>query len=435
MLGNVLESLREHDCPQGVIVVATEHVDLCQAELGRIKLPWPVSIIAESRGAGTAPAAAAAAEHVQKTQGAQCVMAVMPADRHVGDPVKFAAAIDSAVGAADDQLVVLGIVPTKPSSRYGYVFVDQKVGAAFKVSRFVEKPSPAKAQNYVNAGNCYWNAGIFVMRAATYLQQLRSFCPQLANKVDKLSAHTHVAGQIWNVPDEFSAELGQLSIDVEIAEKANNLLLIPATDTSWRDLGDWDDFARLLAEDDSKNRLYGKVATAQAHNVNVLANAGRLVAVAGCSDINVIDTPDAVLVSAQHGGDALRELYGQLQNDKEQSVISPAVEQRPWGNYRQLGSGPGWQVKRIEVNARSRLSLQSHRHRSEQWTVVQGTVAVTINDQIQTLTAGQACHIPLGARHRMENRTDEPAVVVEVQSGSYLGEDDIQRYEDDFGRS
>ena len=435
MLSTVLDSLRDRNCPQAVIVAATSHVSLCATAVAQAKLACPISIIAEPHSNGTAAAAAAAAAHVRQTQGAQAVLAVMPADRYVGDAGKFAAALEAAVSVADDQLVLMGIEPTLPSTRFGYVFVAQAAGVAYKVSNFVEKPSQGKAQSYIAAGGCYWNAGIFIMRCATYLDALQRHCPRLATRVAKLPDHKHAAGQTWHVPDEFGANLGSLSIDVEVAEKADNLLLLPASDTGWMDLGDWDDFARLLEPDAAGNRLSGNTAITQTRNVNVLAQAGRLVAVAGCDNLNVIDTPDAVLVSAQQDDAAVRKLYKQLQDRRERSVTSPAAEQRPWGNYRQLGSGPGWQVKHIEVNPYSRLSLQSHRQRSEQWTVAEGTVVVTVDAEIRELSAGQSCHIPLGARHRMENPAAVPAVVIEVQSGAYLGEDDIERYEDDFGRS
>ena len=436
MMGELLTSLPELGCTKVVMVTSIAHVGACQAALAASGTELEVTVVAEPAGRGTAPALATALRILANEVGADTVFALLPADHHIDDRPKFNAALQIAVSQAQaDKIAVLGIKPTRPSVQFGYIKAALSSDQPWApVKRFIEKPPLDQARKMLASGDYYWNAGVFVATVRTMTAQLALHAPTVHATAHQLDLLQETAG-VWTVAATDYANYPNISIDHAVAEHTDCAVVVPVTDAGWSDLGSWDDFMGLMSADDQGNRISGPAALAAAQGVGVLAAAGRTVAIAGCKDIVVVDTPDAVLVAGKDSNEAVRAVHGQLAERKERCVASPSWEERPWGRYRQLGAEAGWQVKRIEVDPGKRLSLQSHRQRAEHWTVVTGVMQVTVDERTFELSPAASCFIPVGAKHRMANMGTKPAVLIEVQCGDYLGEDDIIRYEDDFGRS
>lgn len=431
LLGALLNELPFTAPAEVVYVAAKDHIAACLAAHAQARISCPPAVVAEPAARNTAPAVAMAARYVAVRHGPAAVLAVLPADHWIADRKVFnAALVQAAEIAHTGKLVVLGVEPRSPATGYGYIEAKPGAAAALEVARFIEKPAAEVAQQLLAAGNHYWNAGIFVGTAAAFTQEFEQHAPALAAAA---AAWEPAATEVQELPEQQYAQLEAVAIDVAIAEKSSRLAMVPLANSGWSDVGTWEEFRQLLPAADDTNRVAGEAQLVDSHNVSVIANGERLVAVVDCEDINVVDTPDVLLVSKIESSAGMRKLQQQLGDDSR--LIYPSVEQRPWGRYIQLGTGAGWKAKRIEVNPGCRVSLQSHKQRAENWVIVIGEMTVTIDNESKKLTAGESCFIPQGARHRMANETNAPAVLVEVQSGSYLGEDDIVRYADDFGRS
>jgi len=397
------------------------------------------SILLEPIGRNTAPAVAVAALEamVAAGDGADPVLLVMPADHVIADAEGFRAAVRVGQEAASaGQLVTFGVVPTHPETGYGYIRSGQPMGEAdalYRVESFVEKPDLETATQYLDSGNYSWNSGMFMFRCSRYLEELERREPEMIAAVQR--AHTAARREsdfVWLDEEAFSASPAN-SIDYALMEHAGDAVVIPIS-VGWSDLGGWAALAELGDADADGNVLHGDVVSHGSRGCYVRAEH-RLVTTVGVEDLVVVETADAVLVaSAQRVGE-VRELVGKLAQDERSEVIHHREHRRPWGSFEGLGEGSGFQVKRIVVNPGHSLSLQMHHQRAEHWVVVHGTAEVTRDDQVFVLSAGESTYIPLGAKHRLRNPTEEPLVLVEVQCGSYLGEDDIVRFEDRYGRS
>ena len=399
-------------------------------ELGQ-ELPT-LRYLLEPEGRDTAAAIATATQYVIETSGADAVMCVFPSDHLIEDVAAFCLAVEEAAELArQGRLVTFGIRPTRAETGYGYIQSDGS-----KVVRFIEKPDLESAEKYSKDPAYFWNSGMFCFTARTMLEAFEKHCPDIWEACrQSLSAAQRVTEQGFEQVrldrDRFRA-VRKESIDYAIFEKAENVSVIPC-EFGWQDIGSWEAFSDLLQEDGSGNRLEGPVTLRETENT-IVHTSGRRVATLGVDDLMIIDTDDALLVAARDRAQDVKAVVGDIAREDAQLVEHHRTVHRPWGSYTVLEEGPRFKIKRIEVKPGGRLSLQSHKHRAEHWVVVSGSALVTNGENVQRMETDQSTYIPLGARHRLENPEDEPLVMIEVQSGDYLGEDDITRYEDIYGR-
>jgi len=413
------------------IVVANEsHRFLVAEQFRQIGAPVP-AILLEPSGRNTAPAIAAAA--LQATaEGADPLLLVLPSDHVVRDSDAFRIAVTAATpAAADGALVTFGIVPDAPETGFGYIQAGPGQGLR-KVLRFVEKPDLDTARGYLAQGGYFWNSGMFLFRASRYLEELGRYRGDILEAVTTAFARAARDGDFIRLDAEAFARSPSDSIDYAVMEKTSAAAVLPV-DIGWSDVGSWSALWDVAERDADGNAHQGDVIAVDTRNS--YAYARRLVAMVGVDDIVVVETDDAVLVARKDKVQEVRQVVARLkQGQRSQAVLHREVH-RPWGSYDSVDLGPRHQVKRIKVRPGAQLSLQSHQHRAEHWIVVSGVARVTRNEEVFDLHENQSTYIPIGARHRLENPGTEMLELVEVQSGSYLGEDDIVRYSDVYGRS
>jgi mannose-1-phosphate guanylyltransferase/mannose-6-phosphate isomerase len=393
-------------------------------------------IVLEPCGRNTAPAAAVAAMLIaERHPGA--LMLVMPADHVMLDTDAFAEAITKGRHAAEEgALVTFGIVPSAPETGYGYIRVPEgqgKCGSVCPVLDFVEKPSRSKAEDYLASGNYFWNSGLFLFRPETYLDELERSAPGiLAACRDALRLSKRDLDFLRLDPETFAACPSD-SIDYAVMEKTSRAMVVPL-DAGWSDVGAWSSLWAVQSQDADGNVKRGDVVVHDVRN-SYLHSTSRLVAVVGVEDHVIVETADAVLVASK---DRVQEVKAIVEELKRQERDEPMMHRRvyrPWGSYETVDEGARFKVKRITVRPGAALSLQKHHHRAEHWIVVTGSAQVTVDDRKILLEENQSTYIPVGARHRLENQGAAPLELIEVQSGDYLGEDDIVRLEDVYGRA
>jgi mannose-1-phosphate guanylyltransferase / mannose-6-phosphate isomerase len=389
--------------------------------------------ILEPQGRDTTAAIAAAALEVERAHGADAILLVLPADHMIDGLEAFAGNVAQAAELAKEgRIVTFGIRPTHPETGYGYIET-----AGGDVLRFVEKPSPERAQIYLDAGNFFWNSGMFCFSAGTMLAAMAAHCPDiLADVRSSLAAakrNVDLGQQRVDIDPVLFAGVRKQSIDFSVMEKVSNIAMVQAGFT-WSDIGSWASFADMGARDALGNTVIGDARTHDTRNSFILGS-GRLVAAVGVDNLVIVDTPDALLVADRRSAQDVKEVYNQLKAEHHPAHDLHQTVHRPWGSYTVLEEGPRFKIKRIEVKPGGRLSLQSHKHRSEHWVVVAGEATVVNGDTELTLHHDQSTYIPCGAKHRLENKGIESLAIIEVQTGDYLGEDDIVRYEDVYGRS
>lgn len=419
-----------------IIVCNSEHRFLVAEQLRQMGIA-DATIILEPAGRNTAPAVALAALAARNRSDAACLL-VLAADHVIAEVSVFQQAVLAGKTAADQgKLVTFGIVATRPETGYGYIkrggpAFANAVSAVHTVDRFVEKPDLQTAQAYLASGAYYWNSGMFMFRAARYLAELAIFEPEIS-RVCAASWQaatpdldfTRIAPALFN-------ECPSKSIDYAVMEKTAGAVVVPL-DAGWNDLGAWSSVWEQAARDASGNAVRGDVLLHEATDSFVQAES-RLVALVGMDNTVVVETADAVLVVHKDRVQDVKEIVRRLGELQRTETVLHKKVYRPWGSYEGLAAEPGFQVKRIIVNPGAALSLQLHHHRAEHWIVVQGAATVTRGDTSFELFANQSTYIPQETRHRLENRTQEPLILIEVQCGSYLGEDDIVRFEDVYGR-
>lgn len=391
------------------------------------------AIILEPCGRNTAPAVAIAALYAQRME-TDPVLLILPADHLIQDISKFCSAVLLGYEQAQTgSLVTFGIVPDKAETGYGYIRAEDS--GKFDVSpvaEFVEKPDLKTAQSYLDAGNYFWNSGMFMFRASRYLEELKKFQPDMLSACD--DAFAGMASDL----DFQRLDLSQFSlcpnnsIDYAVMEKTGEAVVIPLS-AGWNDIGAWSALWDVHPHDTNGNVLVGDVLTEKAVNCYLHANH-RLIAAVGIEDIVVVETADAVLVAQRNQVQNVKGIVEQLKETSRNEALLHRRVNRPWGAYEGVDVGERFQVKRITVNPGASLSLQKHHHRAEHWIVVKGTAKVTCGEEQMILSENQSTYIPLGEIHRLENPGRIPLEIIEVQSGSYLGEDDIIRLEDNYGR-
>jgi mannose-1-phosphate guanylyltransferase/mannose-6-phosphate isomerase len=394
----------------------------------------PYQALYEPVGRNTAPAIALAAAYLT-ANGEDPVMVVLPADHIIKDEVSFRAHLEIAIKAAESgKLVTFGIQPTRPDTGFGYIKAHQAGDSEIcEVDRFTEKPDLDTAERFLKEGDYYWNSGMFVWRASTILAEVKTHLPAVYKIVETMLADNRAGTSFQQAVEKHFASMPPISIDYGVLEKSDRVSLIPC-DIGWNDVGSWQAVHEISAKDEDGNALQGNVISIGCKNSLIRAEK-RLVAAIGVEDLCVIETADAVLISKSDQSQRVREVVDMLHDRGATEHIYHVKVNRPWGNYTVLEEDrDGFKIKRIEVAPGARLSLQSHKRRSEHWVVVSGTATVTNGDEVTTVQKNQSTYIPIGAKHRLENLGSEPLHIVEIQVGDYLGEDDIQRYEDNYGR-
>ena len=424
-----------------LIVTGEEHRFLASEQLREVSIELGAALL-EPVGRNTAPALTLAALAAQQN-GTDPVLVVTPADQTVIDQVAFTFAMQNAIReAATGSIVILGITPDRPETGYGYIQASAGTNeAAMSVQRFVEKPDASTAQQYLDEGGYYWNAGMFVLKASVWLQALEQYRPDILQATtqawDKRNTDANSATPFIR-PDkaEFAAITAE-SVDYAVMEHCPGspfaIKMVPL-DAGWSDLGAWDAVWNVLPKDEHGNAHVGDVLTTHSHNTLVHASS-RLVSLVGVSDLIVVETPDAVLVADKTRSQDVKHIVTQLQATKRDEHTLHRKVHRPWGWYDSIDEGGRFKVKRIQVKPKASLSLQKHHHRAEHWIVVTGTAEITNGEKVLLLTENQSTYIPLGEVHRLANPGTIPLEIIEVQSGSYLGEDDIVRFEDTYGRA
>jgi len=393
----------------------------------------PLGYLLEPFGRNTAPAIAAAALHVAERFGPEAVLLVLPADHLISDQAGFAEAVAAACQlAGEGWLATFGIRPTAPETGFGYIEAGAATGAGFQVARFVEKPTRETAAEYLAAGNFTWNSGMFCFAAGTLLDAMRIHAPALLGAVEATLAATDFA----KLPPVLSAEhfkqVPDISIDYAVMEKADKVAVIPAA-FDWSDIGSWNALAELTAADGSGNRIVGEAVLVDAANCYV-QGGDRVVAAVGVDNLLIIDTADALLVADRARAQDVKAVVQQLKLTAHDSVRHHRTVHRPWGTYTVLEEGERFKIKRIVVKPGASLSLQMHHHRSEHWVVVSGMARVVNGEKEIFIRTDQSTYIPAGTAHRLSNPGVIDCVMIEVQTGDYLGEDDIVRLEDKYGR-
>jgi mannose-1-phosphate guanylyltransferase/mannose-6-phosphate isomerase len=413
------------------IVVANETHRFLAAEQLRVLDVSNPAILLEPVGRNTAPAIAAAALQAMAT-GGDPLLLVLPSDHVIADAQAFRAAVMVASAPAEQgALVTFGIVPTGAETGFGYIQAASGDGVR-KVLRFVEKPDAATAQGYLDAGGYYWNSGMFLFRASRYLQELERLRPDILAATRTAFAAATRDGDFIRLDKDAFAACPSESIDYAVMEQTDAAMVLPV-DIGWNDVGSWSALWDVAVRDGDGNACRGDVIAIDSRNS--YAHARRLVALVGVDDLIVVETDDAVLVAHKDRVQQVKDVVAQLKTGQRSQAALHREVHRPWGSYDSVDVGDAFQVKRIKVKPGARLSLQSHTRRAEHWIVVRGTARVTRDNDVFELHANQSTYIPIGAKHRLENPGTQMLELVEVQSGDYLGEDDIVRYEDVYGRS
>ena len=429
-----LRALDLREVKELITVTNREFFFKTQDEYEELDVNGPaLSYILEPFGRNTAPAIAAAALYAHEQHGADAVLLVLAADHLIANEHAFQAAVTQATRLArQGKLVTFGIKPQGPETGYGYIEAD-----GHEVKRFVEKPTELKAKEYLASGRYLWNAGIFCFTAGSMLEQMELHCPQIlstmktsmaASKQAKGDGYSHLelmADSFKDVPDD--------SIDYAVMEKSDQVAVVPC-DIGWSDIGSWVALGELQPADHNGNRIQGDAFVIDT-NDSIIHSNQRLVGAVGVNNLIIIDTPDAVLVAHKGKSQDIKSLYASLKSSGHKAHQIHRTVHRPWGTYTVLEEGKGFKIKRIEVKPGGSLSLQMHHHRSEHWVVVSGEAMVVNGENEIVIKTNESTYIPAGHQHRLSNPGLHACVLIEVQTGEYLGEDDIVRLQDNYGRA
>jgi len=391
-----------------------------------------LSYILEPFGRNTAPAVAAAAIQIAKVYGPDALLLILAADHLIADQIAFSKAVAQAtILAAAGKIVAFGIQPTAPETGYGYIEADGN-----SVIQFVEKPSVEVAKEYLASGKFLWNSGMFCFAAGTMLTEMENHCPEVLSTVKTcLEISTTAVGEGFaqlELNSDGFLTAPDISIDYAVMEKTSHAAVVPCS-IGWSDIGSWDAIGELCAADEQGNRIDGHALLHDVVNCYIQSK-DRMVAAVGISNLVIIDTPDALLVADRARAQDVKHVYAKLKAQGHETHKLHRTVHRPWGNYTVLEEGSRFKIKRIEVNPGASLSLQMHHHRSEHWIVVSGMAKIVNGEHDLLIATNESTYIPAGHKHRLENPGVVSLVLIEVQSGEYLGEDDIVRFEDVYGR-
>ena len=433
MLQATIERLKGLDIALPRLICNEQHRFLAAEQLRMLGMEQS-NILLEPVGRNTAPAIALAALQAC-TESADPILLVLAADHLIQDAARFHVSIQAALPLAESgKLVTFGIVPTHPETGYGYIEKGDALGAGgFTVSRFVEKPDLITAQEYLSSGAHFWNSGMFMFRASRYLEELERFRPDILSACRQALSGGSQDMHFTRVDQAAFTACPEESIDYAVMEKTSDAVMVPL-DAGWSDIGSWSALWDVSAKDSEGNVFKGDVLNERARNTYVHADS-RLVATVGVEDLVIVETKDAVLVAHKSQVQDVKRIVEQLKTDGRYEHTNHREVYRPWGMYDSIDNGHRYQVKRITVQPGAKLSVQMHHHRAEHWIVVSGTAKVTNGDKTYLVTENQSTYIPIGQIHALENPGVIPLELIEVQSGSYQGEDDIVRFEDKYGRA
>ncbi|MEW6989397.1 mannose-1-phosphate guanylyltransferase/mannose-6-phosphate isomerase [Colwelliaceae bacterium 6441] len=440
MLQETINRVQHFDRP--IIVCNEDHRFMVAEQCHSIGVK-PSAIMLEPVGRNTAPAIALAALEAMK-QNPDAIIAIFPADHVIENQPVFNASLKVAIEAAkDNKLATFGIVADKPETGYGYIKAAKAINSelnCYQVEKFVEKPNLQTAQQYIESGDYYWNSGMFVFKASVYLKALEQENPDIIKYCNEAIKNAQQDLDFIRIDKASFEKCPDDSIDYAVMEKAaeksvensSDVVVVPMN-ANWSDLGSWSSLWEIADKDEHNNAFIGDVISINSQN-NLVHSRDKLVATLGLDNIVIVETKDALLVSHKDHVQNVKKVVEQLKNNHRSEHVVHREVQRPWGCYDSIDNGKRYQVKRITVKAGASLSLQMHHHRAEHWVVVSGTALVVIGDKEQLLTENQSVYIPIGETHRLTNPGKLPLELIEVQSGSYLGEDDIVRFEDTYKR-
>jgi mannose-1-phosphate guanylyltransferase/mannose-6-phosphate isomerase len=418
-----------------IVVCNVEHRFFVADQLSDLDLGKP-SIILEPFGRNTAPAVAVAAFHAMEGVEKDPVLLILPADHSITDRQAYWRAIDEAETLAEaGYLVTFGITPAYPETGYGYIEAGARTDEAptgRRITKFVEKPNQETAKEYLAAGNFYWNSGMFLFKASNYLKALQVLAPEIYQAAEAAYVQAMRDLDFIRLDENQFAASPSDSIDYAVMEKIQNGAVVPL-DAGWNDVGSWSALWDIGEKDDHGNVVHADAVLLDTVNC-YLHSDGRLLATVGVKDQIIVETPDVVLVAHRDHAQQVKDVVAHLTAQQRSEATDHHRVHRPWGCYREIDQAERYQVKRITVKPGASLSLQMHHHRAEHWIVVRGTARVTRGGETFLLSENQSTYIPLGEKHRLENPGRIPLEMIEVQSGSYLGEDDITRYDDVYGR-
>ena len=432
-----IERLRGITSASPLAVTNEKHRFLVAEQLREVD--QKAQILLEPMGRNTAPAIAAAAIRALQ-QGSSPMLLVLPSDHHIEQVDVFTEAVQTGARAAEDgKLVTFGIVPDRPETGYGYIQAEtsplyDEEQPVYAVNGFREKPDLHTAEKYLASGEYFWNSGMFLFRADRYLEELGNHAPEILASCQQAVDQGEADLDFFRLDKEAFGGCPADSIDYAVMEKTDAACMAPL-DAGWNDVGAWSSLWDISAsdDDDNGNVIYGDVIAHDSSNC-LIRSESRLVSTLGIKNLVIVETRDAVLVAERDAAQNVKEIVNELKNAGRNESTMHREVYRPWGKYDSVDAGGRFQVKRITVNPGATLSLQKHHHRAEHWIVVTGTAEVTCDDDIRILTENQSTFIPLGSVHRLRNPGRIPLELIEVQSGSYLGEDDIERFEDNYGR-
>jgi len=418
-----------------IVVCNVEHRFMVAEQLNEIGLS-ETAIILEPLARNTAPALALAALHASNVD-SDSILLVLSADHMIADVDEFQRVVKvAAVSAKNNHLVTFGVHPTHPETGYGYIktrSLDDESAEVLAVEQFVEKPDLKTAESYLAAGCYYWNSGMFVFKTNIFLEELQSYSPDVIVAADQARARAVRDLDFIRVDKESFAAAPNISIDYALMEKSNNVVCVPLN-AGWSDVGDWKSFWDVSQKDAAGNSFIGDSIDVGSTNTLVFSQ-DKLVATLGVDNLMIINTPDAVLVADKSKAQEVKAIISQIESQKRNEHLQHREVYRPWGCYDAIDNGDRYQVNRIRVKPGASLSLQVHHHRAEHWIVVKGTALVQKNDEVMLLSENESTYIPVGTKHRLSNPGKIPLEIVEVQSGPYLEDDDVIRYEDSYGRS
>lgn len=415
------------------IMCNSEHRFIVEEQLGRINVKAD-NIILEPVGRNTAPAVLSSALLASKTNENQLIL-ILPSDHLIEEELQFQSLITSAVPAAlDGQVVLFGIAPTSAHTGYGYIEVTkEKIASTNIVKKFHEKPSGSLAKQYIASGDHFWNSGIFLFKAQTIIEIFEHLEPKMVELCRASIEEAEKDLDFIRLKEAHYKKCKNISLDYAVIEQISNIVCSPC-ECKWSDLGSWSSVKDITPSNDEGNAKQGDVLFEDSSNCYGYSSDGRKIAFVGMENTIAVTTKDAILITSKEKSEDVKAIVDKIKHTNCDSAIHHKRVYRPWGWYESLDNDDRYQVKCLMVKPGAKLSLQSHHHRAEHWVVVSGSVNVTVDDTISLLSENQSTYIPIGATHRLENPGKIPALLIEVQSGSYLGEDDIVRYEDVYGR-
>ncbi len=424
LLQDSVARLRKIISPKNTYIVTNfAYLYEIEKQVKKFRIPSE-NIILEPQGKNTAPAIGLCCRLIEKLD-PEAIVIVMPSDHYIDKQINFLSDIKKAIACARQGLLVtIGIKPKFPSTGYGYIKVGHKAGY-YALERFLEKPDLKKASKYYKDKNYFWNSGIFIWSAKDFLKEVKTYLPKLYESLMLIDSKENIA-KVWH-------KIKPVSVDYGIMEHSKKIALIPAN-FYWTDLGSWDALNEIIPKDKNGNIIKADVLDLNSKGICVFSRSNRLISTIGLRDLIIADTPDALLVCDKHKAQEVKKIVEKLKSANRKEHFVHKTEKRPWGAYTVLEMGAGFKIKLIEIEPKKRLSLQRHKKRAEHWVVVAGSVKVTSASGTRIINSNQSIYIPKGIKHRLENPTGFLVKIVEIQTGSYLEEDDIERFSDDFKR-